>query len=108
VAPVLHISEIRTVRADELWLSPAYGRDSVTLHFTWIKDPAAVTPVIAELDRLLLPLGARPHWGKLTTASPSVLAGAYERAADFARLIRDIDPSGKFRNRYVDDLFPAA
>ena len=42
VAPVVQISEVRTIAADELWLSPAYQRDSVGLHFTWIDDLAAV------------------------------------------------------------------
>src|ERR1700722_11669879 len=47
VAPALLVSEIRTVRADDLWLSPAYGRDSVAFHFTWIVDEAAVLPAVA-------------------------------------------------------------
>ncbi|WP_395107281.1 D-arabinono-1,4-lactone oxidase [Actinomadura sp. SCN-SB] len=108
VAPVLHISEIRTVRADDLWLSPAQGRDSVAFHFTWIRDPDRVLPVVAELDARLLPLGARPHWGKLTTAAPSEIVAAYGHAPDFARLARTLDPEGKFRNAYVDGLFPPA
>ncbi|WP_312032867.1 FAD-binding protein [Actinomadura latina] len=106
VAPVLHISEIRTVRGDDLWLSPAHGRDSVTLHFTWHDDPEGVLPVVAELQDRLLPLGARPHWGKLsTTPAPEVIAG-YECAPDFARLARELDPDGKFGNSFVDALFP--
>jgi xylitol oxidase len=107
VAPVLHIAEIRAVRADDLWLSPAYGRDSMTFHFTWIRDAAAVAPVLAAVEQRLMPLGARPHWGKLTTVAPPEIIGRYERAADFARLMRTYDPTGKFRNPFVDDLFPA-
>ncbi|MGH3266094.1 MAG: FAD-binding protein, partial [Trebonia sp.] len=38
LAPVLLTSEVRTIAADDLWLSPTYGRDSVAFHFTWIKD----------------------------------------------------------------------
>jgi xylitol oxidase len=71
VAPVLHIAELRTVRADHLWLSPAYGRDTAAFHFTWIHDLRAVSPVMAAVEELLLPLGARPHWAKLTTADPT-------------------------------------
>ena len=36
LAPVLMVSELRTVAADDLWLSPTYGRDSLALHFTWV------------------------------------------------------------------------
>ncbi|MFI6900745.1 D-arabinono-1,4-lactone oxidase [Nonomuraea sp. NPDC050394] len=107
VAPVLHVSEVRTVRGDDLWLSPAYGRDTVTLHFTWIRDAAAVMPALAEVEERLMPLGARPHWGKLTTTRPRQISAMYERAAQFGRLARELDPSGKFRNSYVDALFPA-
>jgi alditol oxidase len=106
VAPVSHISEIRTVRADDLWLSPAYGRDSVTVHFTWVDDLAAVLPVLEAVQERLMPLGARPHWGKLTTVAPADVIAAYERRGDFARLARAHDPAGKFRNSFVDGLFP--
>ncbi|CNG15610.1 oxidoreductase [Mycobacterium tuberculosis] len=106
VAPVLHISEIRTVRGDDLWLSPAHDRDSVTLHFTWHDDPAGVLPVVGRLEERLLPLGARPHWGKVSTAPAADVVAGYERAPDFARLARDLDPAGKFGNAFVDALFP--
>jgi xylitol oxidase len=108
VAPVVHTAEIRTVRADDLWLSPAYGRDSVTFHFTWIADAAAVAPVLASVQERLMPLGARPHWGKVNTvAGPDVIA-RYPRADDFARLMGTYDPAGKFRNPFVDNVFPVS
>ncbi|MDB1090070.1 FAD-binding protein [Streptomyces sp. ACA25] len=106
MAPVLQVSEVRTVAADDLWLSPGYGRDSVALHFTWARDPAAVLPVIAAMEEELMVLGARPHWGKLTTVEPERVTAGYERAADFARLLREQDPGGKFRNPFVDRLWP--
>jgi xylitol oxidase len=107
IAPVLQISEIRTVAGDGLWLSPSQGRDSVALHFTWVKDTAAVLPVVAAIEAELLPLGGRPHWGKVSAADPASLAGAYGRAGDFEALMREHDPAGKFRNAYVDGVFPA-
>lgn len=106
VAPVLQVAEIRTVAADDLWLSPAYGRDCVTLHFTWVRDVAAMLPVLAAVEERLLPLGARPHWGKLTTADPQEAIGRYPRGDRFARLAAECDPDGKFRNAFVDSLFP--
>ncbi|WP_017540776.1 D-arabinono-1,4-lactone oxidase [Nocardiopsis halophila] len=107
IAPVLHISEVRTVRGDDLWLSPAYGRDSAAFHFTWVNDAEAVRPVIAAIEERLLPLGARPHWAKLTALSPGETAGLYDRAADFKRLAEDLDPTGKFRNPFIDALLAA-
>jgi alditol oxidase len=106
LAPVLQICEIRTVAPDDLWLSPSYQRDTVALHFTWIKDTAAVTPVIAAIEHLLAPLGARPHWAKLFTTAPHAVRALYPRSADFQRLLRDVDPAGKFRNSFVTKYFP--
>ncbi|MFF4343113.1 FAD-binding protein [Kitasatospora sp. NPDC001540] len=103
LAPVLHISEVRTVAADELWLSPAYGRDSVAFHFTWKSEPDAVAPVLAAVERALLPLGGRPHWGKVTHG-PRAAAANYERLDDFLALRQELDPEGKFGNAFTNGL----
>jgi xylitol oxidase len=107
IAPVLQISEIRTVAADDLWLSPSYRRPSAAIHFTWIKDPDAVAPVLAAIEDRLAPLGARPHWGKLFSVSPAVVRGLYERLPDFQRLRQRFDPEGKFRNEMTDSYVAA-
>jgi xylitol oxidase len=106
VAPVLQISEIRTIASDDLWMSPSYRRDSVALHFTWIKDTQAVTPVLAAIEDELAPFEARPHWGKLFGTSPAAISRLYERLPDFQRLLRHYDPAGKFRNELMDTYFP--
>ena len=107
VAPALQISEIRTVAADDLWLSPSYQRHSVAIHFTWIKDTDAVAPALAAIEDQLAPFLARPHWGKLFSASPALLRGLYERLPDFQRLRGRYDPAGKFSNDFVDAYVPA-
>jgi alditol oxidase len=99
VAPVLQICEIRTVAADELWLSPSYRRHTVGLHFTWIDDVHAVTPVIDRVQEQLRPFEPRPHWGKLFSRP-----GRYERMADFTQLARRYDPAGKFRNDFLAEV----
>jgi alditol oxidase len=102
LAPLVQISEIRTVAADDLWLSPSYQRDTVAIHFTWIDDVAAITSVLPLVERQLAPFGARPHWGKLFTMNADVLAGLYQRLPDFERLRAHLDPDGKFRNDFTD------
>ncbi len=101
IAPFLQISEIRTVAADDLWLSPAYGRDTVAIHFTWIPDAAAVAPVLREVEAALAPFAPRPHWGKVTSIQPAVVADRYPRMDDFRRLVREFDPTATFRNEYT-------
>jgi alditol oxidase len=108
IAPLLAISELRTVAADELWLSMAYRRDSLAIHFTWALDVPGVTAVLPEIEERLAPFAARPHWGKVFTMSPADVGPGYERLTDFGRLRRDYDPTGKFGNSFVDAYAPAA
>jgi xylitol oxidase len=105
LAPVLQISEIRTVAMDDLWLSPAYEQDSVAFHFTWVRDWVAVAPVLADVERCLAPMHARPHWGKLFRTDPDVLAGLYPKLPDFTRLMLSFDPVGKFGNELLERYF---
>lgn len=102
IAPLLFISEIRTVAADELWMSPSQGRDSVGIHFTWKPDQAAVFKVLSLIEEALEPYRARPHWAKLFVMPAARLRSRYEKLDDFERLIARLDPSGKFRNEYTE------
>ncbi|MGW2524352.1 D-arabinono-1,4-lactone oxidase [Streptomyces sp. NPDC001617] len=104
VAPVLQTCEVRTVAADAQWLSPAYGRDTVALHFTWVEDTEVVLPVVRRVEEALDGFEARPHWGKVFTVPTAVLRGRYPRLADFRALARELDPAGKFTNAFVRDV----
>lgn len=101
VAPLLHIGEVRRVAADDAWLSPSGGRDSVAIHFTWKQLPERVASVVPVLEEVLIPLGARPHWGKVSACDHSTLAALYPRLDDFARRVADLDPHGKFDNAFL-------
>lgn len=101
IAPVLQICELRTVAADDLWLSPSYGHDVVGFHFTWRKDPDGVAPVLARIERALAPYEPRPHWGKLFTVAPEQVRERYPRLADFRRLRGEYDPDGCFGNAFT-------
>jgi xylitol oxidase len=101
VTPLLHATEIRTVAASDLWMDPAYGRDSVAVHFTWKRDQAAVLAVLPAIEAALEPFAPRPHWGKVFTLEAAQLAGRYEKMADFRWMADYFDPRGKFRNDYL-------
>ncbi|MFD8203981.1 FAD-binding protein [Streptomyces sp. NPDC003470] len=101
VAPVLQTCEVRTVAADEQWLGPAYGHDTVAVHFTWVADTEAVLPVVRRVEAALDAFGARPHWGKVFTTPAAVLRARYPRLGDFGALVADLDPRGKFTNAFV-------
>ncbi|QMU29098.1 FAD-binding protein [Adhaeribacter radiodurans] len=102
ISPHLFISEIRTIAADNFWLSPCYQRPSVALHFTWKQDWPAVSKLLPIIEKELAPFNARPHWGKLFTVSPQVLASRYDKFADFKKLVAQYDPNGKFRNEFLN------
>ena len=102
IAPLLMVSEIRTVAADDLWLSPAQGGDVVALHFTWHPDEARVRALLPDVEEALRPFDARPHWGKLFTTDAAELGRRYPRLPEFRDLVRRYDARGAFRNAYLD------
>ena len=102
IAPLLQISEIRTIAADSLWMSPCYERDCVAIHFTWIQDWDAVRRVLPMIEEGLVPFEARPHWGKLFTMQPAHLQSLYKKLPEFRQLLESYDLTGKFRNAFLD------
>ena len=101
IAPHLHVTELRTVAADDLWLSPAYRRESLGIHFTWKNEPEAVRALLPRIQAVLAPFDARPHWGKWNSLEAPDVAALYPRAADFARLAEQLDPRHRLRNPYL-------
>lgn len=101
LAPVLQISEIRTVAADDLWLSPCRREACVGIHFTWKPDWPAVRRRLDAVEAVLEPFEARPHWGKLFVMSRDRLLHAYPAIPAFIELATTWDPAGKFRNPYL-------
>jgi len=102
LAPVLQTAEIRSVARDPLWLSGSYGADTIALHLTWERRPDQVYAVLPALEDVLLPLGARPHWGKCFAATAGDLAPLYPRLDDFRALRARVDPENTFGNAFLD------
>jgi len=101
VSPLLLVSEIRTIAADTLWLSPFFERDSVAFHFTWKPLGDEVLAVLPLIEAALEPFGVRPHWGKLFAGSPRQLEAVYPKLSVFRELRHRLDPDGKFQNAFV-------
>jgi len=102
IAPLVLTSEIRTVAADELWMSPQYRQDTIAIHFTWRLQPTAVRRALIDIEAALTPFRARPHWGKLFLADHRSTASLYERHTDFAALVDRLDPRRAFRNQWLE------
>ena len=108
IRPLLQISEIRTIAADNLWMSPQYGQETIAIHFTWLPKQKLVERAVAAIETALAPFGARPHWGKLFLANAAAISPLYERLPDFEKLVARLDPRGAFcndwlRQRVLDD-----
>jgi alditol oxidase len=99
---VLQVAEVRTIAADDLWLSPCHGRASVGLHFTWNDDDEAVGAAVRAVEQALAPFEPRPHWGKVFGLDPDDVQRHYPRLADFRRLVDQHDPERKFGNPFLE------
>lgn len=102
ITPHLFVTELRTIAADNLWMSTAYQRDSLAIHFTWKPEWDAVKQILPQVEAQLKPFAPRPHWAKLFTVPPQQLQAEYARLGDFKTLLQRHDPGGKFRNEFID------
>ena len=103
IALLLLVNEIRTVAADDLWLSSSYGEGAVGIHFTWRRDQPAVEALLPVIEAAL-PDTAPPHWGKPSVLDPAEIRRRTPRWGDFAALADRMDPAGRFRNAYLERL----
>jgi len=101
ITPHLFISELRTIAADDLWMSEAYKRPSLAIHFTWKPEWPDVKKVLPMIEEQLAPFEARPHWAKLFTMAPGPLESKYEKLVEYRALVKEYDPRGKFRNAFL-------
>jgi xylitol oxidase len=103
ITPHLLVTELRAVAADDLWMSMAYKRASLAIHFTWKPEADAVLKIVPQIEAKLAPFGARPHWAKVFTMGAGKVGPLYPRLADFRALCRELDPKGKFQNEFLQE-----
>jgi xylitol oxidase len=104
IAPLVLVSEIRAIAADSLWMSPQYKRDCVGIHFTWRPDLPGVLRTLPVIEAALDDLSPTPHWAKLSTMAPEKIRSRFPRLPEFQQLMREFDPSGRFRNDFLARL----
>lgn len=102
-----HVSfpiECRFVKGDDIWLSPAYQRDSAYLAAHMYKG-MRYQEYFHDVEQIYQSYDGRPHWGKMHTLDAATLATRYPRWADFQRVRTALDPRGVFLNDYLRQLF---
>jgi FAD/FMN-containing dehydrogenase len=96
---------LRHIAADDAFLSPFHGRDSVSLSVGYAHASDHWT-VFRDVDRVLVEeFGARPHWGKNHLLTRERVEAAYPRHGDFVRIRRELDPAGVLLNDQMRALF---
>src|SRR5258708_17965137 len=101
ITPHLFVTELRTIAADNLWMSMAHQRPSLAIHFTWKPEWREVSKILPKIEAQLEPLGARPHWGKLFTIPPARLQARYTRLAEVKASLKRYDTQRKCRNEFL-------
>lgn len=113
IAPLLLITEVRTIAADDLPMSSCYQRDSVAIHFTLRQHlgsheeilPSGLTPEtersLGLIEGTLAPFHTRPHLGKLFTLSSGELSQVYPNLSSFRSVAKRYDPTSKFSNEFL-------
>jgi FAD-linked oxidoreductase len=96
----------RFVRADDIWLSPAYQRESVYIAAHMYRG-MPYKSYFRHIEEILQRYNGRPHWGKIHTQDATRLASLYPRWHDFQRIRAALDPQGLFLNDYLRQLFDA-
>lgn len=104
IDPLLMITELRTVAADDLWLSGAHGRETLAIHFTWHNLPGIVAEVLPAIEAALAPFAPRPHWGKWHAFDAERITAAYPHFADARAVFDARDPHGRFANSHLRRL----
>lgn len=98
--------ECRFVHADDIWLSPAYQRDSAYIAVHMYRG-MAYREYFDAVEAIFRRYEGRPHWGKMHTRTASELAALYPHWHDFRRVRAALDPAGVFLNDYLRQLFDA-
>lgn len=96
--------EYRTLAADDIYLSPAYQRPSVTISLHQAAD-LPHTAFFGDAEAIFRQFDGRPHWGKVHTHTSQEFASLYPDWQRFQQIRRQLDPHGRFFNLYLEELF---
>ncbi|MEE9409029.1 MAG: D-arabinono-1,4-lactone oxidase [Polaribacter sp.] len=103
----IHIPmDIRFVYKDKSWLSYAYKQDTVTTGCVSRNAATADTyEAFKSIEKIFLKHGGKPHWAKRFVAKDIELSKVYDKWEDFKALRRELDPTNKFLNPYLTEIF---
>ncbi len=96
--------EFRTVAAEDVWLSPFYRRASATIAVHQFHR-VDTTGLFSACEAIFRSYEGRPHWGKRHTRNAQEVEALYPKYGEFLAIRRKVDPTNKFLNAYLRDIF---
>ncbi|QJD84422.1 D-arabinono-1,4-lactone oxidase [Cohnella herbarum] len=96
--------ECRFAREDDIWLSPAYGRNSAYIAVHMYRGMPH-EKYFADMERIFLRHGGRPHWGKMHSLNADRLSALYPKWDKFLAFRALMDPDGIFLSPYLRRIF---
>jgi FAD-linked oxidoreductase len=95
--------ECRTVKEDDIWLSPAYERNSAYIAFHMYKG-MPYEDYFRDMESIMRKYEGRPHWGKMHNLEKDELQALYPKLPDFLSIRQELDPQGIFLNDYLESI----
>ncbi|WP_405588892.1 D-arabinono-1,4-lactone oxidase [Streptomyces sp. NBC_01190] len=92
--------EVRVAPADDIPLSTACGRDSAYIAVHMYRG-CRYQEYFTAVERIMIGLGGRPHWGKMHSRDAAYLASVYPRFGEFTAVRDRLDPGRLFGNDYL-------
>jgi L-gulono-1,4-lactone dehydrogenase len=104
--PPMFPIEVRSSAADDIALSTAHGRPSgwIAVH-QYVGAPYEA--YFQGVEQIMNDYAGRPHWGKMHFQSSLTLSYRYPEWDTFRAWRNKLDPSGTFRNSYLDRVLGA-
>lgn len=96
--------ECRWVKADDILISPASGRDSAYIAIHMYKG-MEYKPYFKAIEAIFKKYNGRPHYGKMNTLRQEDFAELYPNWQKFSNIRQQMDPQGVFLNKYLEDIF---
>ncbi|KAG0042557.1 hypothetical protein BGZ83_000333 [Gryganskiella cystojenkinii] len=96
--------EIRFVKKDDVWLSPAYSVDSCYIGIIMYRPYGKSVPYKrfwAGYEQIMTSFGGRPHWAKAHSVTYEALEKSYPKMKQFSEIRQKLDPEGMFLNDYL-------
>lgn len=99
--PITFPIEVRVLGADEIPLSPAYGRKSgyIAVH---VYRGTPIDPYFQLVENIMKKFDGRPHWGKVHSRTSRELSLLYPQWDNFQSVLAELDPDGHFSTPYLD------